>query len=149
MCVIVDTCVAHRFFTERPPPDCKPVLDWLSCRGGGLVYRAARDSELLQSAKARSFIAELGRQGRAFGYRDDELFDHLANLRSIRGGLRSDDAHTLALARASGARVLCTDDDNLIADFKDKRVLNNPRGSVYSKAEHVHLLKHNGLCIGG
>ena len=36
---------------------------------------------------------------------------------------RSNDSHILSLALASGARVLCSNDGDLRADFKDRRIL--------------------------
>ena len=57
-----------------------------------------------------------------------------------RGLLQSDDSHVIALARASGARLLYTGDTALIADFKDKRLIDKPRGRIYSGAANSDLL---------
>ena len=38
----------------------------------------------------------------------------------------------LALARATSVRLLYTDDRDLIADFKNKKFIDPPRGKVYS-----------------
>ena len=57
----------------------------------------------------------------------------------------SDDVHILALARASGARLLYTGDKNLMTDFKTKSIIDNPRGKIYSNAKQKNLLKP-GLC---
>ena len=54
--------------------------------------------------------------------------------------LRSDDPHVLALARATGARLLHTGDRDLMADFKNKKFLAQPRGKVYSTAANARLL---------
>ena len=56
-----------------------------------------------------------------------------------RGQYRSDDVHVLALARASGARLLFSQDKNLAQDFKNRACL-EPTGSVYKKRAHVRLL---------
>lgn len=53
---------------------------------------------------------------------------------------RSDDPHVLALARATGVRLLYTGDPGLIADFKDKKFIDQPRGKVYSSAANAQLL---------
>ena len=37
-------------------------------------------------------------------------------------------------------RLLYTADKDLIADFKDKRFIDNPRGRVYSSAANASLL---------
>lgn len=61
-------------------------------------------------------------------------------------GCRSNDLHVLALARVSGARTLCTADGDLRRDFKDSRLVARPKGSIYSRASHAHLLKHSTSC---
>ena len=70
-----------------------------------------------------------------------------------RGVCRSNDAHVLALANLSGARLLFSNDRKLCDDFKDSRIVNNPRGKVYttsmrSSVTRVHrsLLARTDLC---
>ena len=59
----------------------------------------------------------------------------------------SNDHHVLALAIVSGARTLATDDNTLAADFKNKRIIDQPRGSIYRNPEkHGHLLRHTSSC---
>ena len=69
---------------------------------------------------------------------------------------RSDDEHVLALAVVSGARLLYTNDTALIADFKNREIIANPRGKVYSTAvsnrvtaTHRRLLGDRTLCRAG
>jgi predicted nucleic acid-binding protein len=63
-------------------------------------------------------------------------------------GRKSDDAHVLALARASGARVLCTHDEDLQADFKNLEIVPRPKGKIYKNQDHARLLGHNQICVG-
>jgi hypothetical protein len=58
----------------------------------------------------------------------------------------SDDEHLLALARVSGARVVCTEDHGVWIDMKNKELVDTPRGRVYRTAEHVSLLHHDSGC---
>ena len=58
----------------------------------------------------------------------------------------SDDEHVIALARASGARLLCSDDQLLHADFRNRELISGPRGAVYQNANHTHLLRHRQGC---
>ena len=58
-----------------------------------------------------------------------------------------------ALAKISGARLLYSNDKDLHQDFKDKNLIDNPRGRVYSTLEsknfsvsHSRLLKKRDLC---
>ena len=72
-----------------------------------------------------------------------------------RGGYTSDDPHLLALAQVSGARLLYSNDSDLQDDFKNRRLIDNPRGRVYSTRVnrqftrvHRRLLQRNDLCAG-
>ena len=69
------------------------------------------------------------------------------------GSCLSNDTHVIALAQTSGARLLYSNDKNLQVDFKDKRLIDEPRGKVYSTNEdknftntHEKLLKNKKLC---
>ena len=69
------------------------------------------------------------------------------------GGYQSDDPHVLALAQASGARLLYSNDGPLQDDFRNRRLIDNPRGSVYSTQVnkqftrvHRRLLQRRDLC---
>ena len=66
---------------------------------------------------------------------------------TLQGQIRSDDPHVLALARATGVRLLYTGDADLIADFKDKAFLDRPRGKIYSGAANANLLTKS-VCAG-
>ena len=66
---------------------------------------------------------------------------------------RSDDPHILALAQISGARLLYSNDVDLQKDFRDKALIDHPRGKVYStregkdfKESHRKLLADRHLC---
>ena len=69
------------------------------------------------------------------------------------GLLRSDDEHVLALALASGARLLYTDDRRLQRDFENPAVVPGLTGRIYTSrpdgrftAEHQELLQAEDLC---
>ena len=59
--------------------------------------------------------------------------------------LKSDDPHILALAKAAGARLLYTNDRDLMKDFKNRLILNKPKGKVYSRKSNADLL-HKSIC---
>ncbi|WP_420445410.1 hypothetical protein [Candidatus Poriferisodalis sp.] len=44
----------------------------------------------------------------------------------------SDDHHIIALAQLSGARLLYTNDQKLTSDFGNNRLIDAPRGKIYS-----------------
>jgi rRNA-processing protein FCF1 len=55
--------------------------------------------------------------------------------------LKSNDDHIIALARASGARVLLSNDRDLWDDFRNNKLLSRPPGRIYRKRAHSHLLR--------
>lgn len=69
------------------------------------------------------------------------------------GGYKSDDPHILALAQVSDVRLLYTNDGDLQQDFRNKRLIDNPRGRVYTTRRtknftttHKGLLNRTDLC---
>jgi len=70
---------------------------------------------------------------------DQKITEELRTVIDL-GLCKSNDAHVIALARAAKARVLVSDDRDLFRDFKNPRLLNNPRGKVYQRRQHAKLL---------
>ena len=55
-----------------------------------------------------------------------------------------DDHRILALARYSGVRILFTSDRDLIQDFTKPRLINKPRGKIYSEQRPENLIACSG-----
>ena len=81
------------------------------------------------------------------------------NVDPLAAGLRasqscvSNDEHVIALAQVSGARLLFSNDVPLHRDFKNRDLVDVPRGKVYSTREdtsftqrHRRLLNDPALC---
>lgn len=145
MCIIIDANVASLIFRKFPPGDYAPVIDWLYDGDGCLVYGGKLADELFKMRDVRSQIKVLNQAGRALSF-EREAVDNEEIAVAATGLCISDDPHVIALARVSGARTLCSDEDNLHADFKNQRLLSNPRGHVYQNANHRHLLRHTKSC---
>ncbi len=146
MCVIVDADVAHLVFGSPADADYKPVFEWIANGKGAIVYGGKLAQELFCTGK-QGILVEFKRQRKAYEYTACELDPEIEDIQS-EGHHRSNDAHVLALGRCSGARTLCTKDKDLIHDFKDRRIISNPRGNVYRAAAHTHLLRHCPGCVG-
>lgn len=140
MCVIVDANLAGVVFRSPPRADFEPVVDWLQTKGR-LVYGGQLTRELERVTAARKYLLELTRAGRAVPWNDAKVEAEEKRIRC-----RSDDPHVIALARASGARTLCSRDKLLHQDFKDPKLVANPRGSVYQTTSHKRLLRHTRSC---
>ena len=75
----------------------------------------------------------------------------------IESTAKSDDPHVIALAFVSGARLLYSNDRNLMDDFRNQKFIDDPPGKVYSTdvksnpdknftAAHRKLLRNKDLC---
>ena len=153
MCAIVDNNVRDQVFGENSEsPAGKLFLKWLSDGKGKLVVGGELLRELgeygdfnrwLRTALVRNIaVAE-----------DDSLVDNETTLIRELKMCRSNDEHILALARVSGARLLFTNDADLQTDFKDRNLVNNPRGVIYTTRQqqdvtrtHRDLLRRTDLC---
>ena len=83
---------------------------------------------------------------------DDEVDLETSNLQD-NANCRSDDAHVLALAKVSGARLLFTNDQALQNDFGNRGIVSGTRGKVYTTLKHQEirrshrdLLRRTDLC---
>ena len=139
MCIIVDTNKLGTFLADPANEDSRPIRRWLDRGAGSIVYSTGGRfaQEIRGRVKAR--LADYVRAGRA-KLIPGSLFASDERDLKARPDLRSDDPHVLALARASGVRLLYTADRNLISDFKDRSFIDRPRGKVYSGAHNAGLL---------
>lgn len=145
MCLIVDANLAGIVFGSPPHPDFIPVLDWLQKGDGCLIVGGHLGTELERLEKARRFLVSLLRAGRAKRIPARQVADEEAVVLQA-GHCRSNDRHVVALARVSGARTLCTHDKDLQKDFKNRQLIAEPRGSVYTRKGHARLLRHTPAC---
>lgn len=149
MCLIVDANLGARVFAEPADADFSPVLDWLE-GNGCLVMGGQLARELARIERARRYVLGLQRAGRARLIPDEQVEADRVTVAAT-GLCRSNDDHVVALARVSGARVVCTQDRDLQRDFRNHRLIAHPRGSVYQRREHAKLLRHSfscGLLVG-
>ncbi len=148
MCLILDTNRFGDALSDAPGPEYVPLLRWLTDADGdgtfalgGTKYRR----EIGKHHRALRFFREQVRAGRAITFEDKSVDDEEERLASTKA-CTSDDEHVVALARISGARVVCTEDQALWADIKNKALIDAPRGRVYRTADHVALLHHDSCC---
>ena len=139
MCIIVDTNRLGAFLADPPDDDSRPIHKWVERGAGSIVYSTGgRFAQEIQG-RAKTKLANYVRAGRAKLIPGSLFTDDARNLKA-RADLRSDDPHVLALARAAGVRLLYTGDGDLISDFTNKRLIDRPRGKVYSGARNAGLL---------
>lgn len=141
MCMIVDANRLADFLADPVREDAAPVRKWLDRGADVLVYSTGGQygAELDKSPNLKRKLLDYARRGRAKLIQPERLAEDERGL-SRRSDLHSNDPHVLALARESRARLLFTSDAGLMADFKTKELIDNPRGKVYSGAANQRLL---------
>ena len=151
MCAIVDANVSHQVFSENRPPAGEEFFKWLNRGKGRLVVGGKLRLELYQT-RFHLWEREAFRRGFIQEFNDEEVVEKALELRDSRA-CKSNDAHVIALAQISGARLLYSNDVLLQRDLKNNDLLDNPDGKVYStritrkftKARRK-LLNTPGLC---
>ena len=148
MCVIVDNNMRDRFFSVPIDPDLRPLWKWIDDRKGVLIIGGHLRNELYGSANASRALGEWIRTRRARDFEDVSpgAVDSETRLIADSAVCKSNDPHVIALARISGARLLCSGDKDLHTDFNNPQLIDNPRGRIYQNRKHRHLLIHGDEC---
>ena len=147
MCIIVDNNKLNVFLADPADEDSMPVRKWLDRGAGSIVYSTGgKFAEIPGRAKAK--LARYVQAGKARRIPGNLFADDERDLKA-RADVRSDDPHVLALARATGVRLLYTADGKLKSDFKNKNIIDRPRGKVYSGARNAALLTRSVCASSG
>ena len=143
MCIIVDNNARSEVFGElnAQTPAGKYLRDWLDKDHIKLVIGGKLRQELGEYGQFQKWLKTTIRTGRTRQVDDERVDSETEDLRS-RDICRSDDEHILALARVSGARLLITNDEDLEQDFKDRRIIDNPRGKIYPNEGYQRFLSN-------
>ena len=138
MCLIIDANFVHHV---HPTPDANgtPIRQALLTGRARLVYGGKLSQEYRDGpGEFRRWLVRLDQAGRARKVPDVDVNQVTEELVRARACV-SDDPHIIGLARVSGARLLCSSDVALHTDFTNSLLL-SPKGSVYQRAEHRHLV---------
>lgn len=141
MCLILDANCLTKVF---PSADIEflPIIKALTSGDARLVYGGTKLLvEYKRVYEAWKMIVALDKAGRTKKVNGAEV-DAMEKKLMAAGQLKSDDPHVIALAMISGARLLCSNDKELHADFTNPLVL-QPRGYVYQKASHKGLVRQH------
>ena len=156
MCAILDRSKFGEFL--KPAEDGRLFRKWVEEGGGRIIY--------LVNDRPKRLPAEIAEDMRRLSKEYDESpnVERLLNQYRLSGKVRrvklsavakrhpataaatSNDRHILAMALASGARLLYTKDRRLARDFRDAAIINNPRGVVYSRVSDSGNLRAD-VCI--
>ena len=140
MCLILDT---NKFsdFLKCDNNDMRPVHDWLSTKNGKLVYTNYETFaiELNNAPKMKEWFTKRRRSNKIKLINAQEVMQQEKLLKNVH--VKSNDQHIIALARASGAKVLISDDQSLCDDFTNRKLIAG--GKIYKNQTHKHLLKND------
>ena len=151
MCAIIDANVAHEVFGLNRPEAGVEFFNWITQRGRLVV--GGQLLEELNKTRTREWAKQGINAGLIRSMGESDVNIRTEELRRERK-YRSDDPHVLALAQISGARLLYSNDAKLQQDFKNKSLIDSPRGKVYStrlqnkdfRSSHKQLLEKRDLC---
>ena len=156
MCAIIDANVVGDVFQPSSCEAARKFFEWVNTGRGRLVAGGKVLTELDENSTFKIWRQQATLAGRIKIEKDDAIRERVNKLQSEGVLYRSDDLHVLALAQVSGARLLYSNDRDLQHDFKNKDLINNPRGRVYSTRErrdfadsHKSLLRRTDLCCIG
>lgn len=139
MClVIVDTHFIRDVLGSNCCQDLLPIQKAMMERKIRLVYGGTKLK--IEYKSILSKIASLDRAGIA-KLIPDQRVDNEAKTLAHNYHLSSNDPHIIALARVSGARLLCSNDQGLHCDFKNLVLVPRPKGNVYQGISHEALIK--------
>ena len=130
MCAILDNDVCAEVFGHKLTPAGKGFLDWLNSRGH-LVSGGQNKKELDANNTFQTWWQQATLAGRTTLVNDNQVTKLQRQLEAEKA-CRSNDAHIIALARLSGARLLYSNDRDLKKDFGDRDLIAEPRGKVFS-----------------
>ena len=154
MCAIIDANVIDEAFGRRPPPAAIRFIDWIDSRKGRFTVGGSKYREELATSPQnfKEWAIEALKSGKIITVDDAKIDNKIAQLVKD-GRCKSNDQHIIALAQLGGARLLYSNDRGLHQDFRDKRLVDNPRGKVYTTKEnpdftsiHRSLLRRRDLC---
>ena len=156
MCAIVDASVANEVFGADRTEAGNEFRKWLDARGH-LVTGGDNLRELNRASTDFKIWALAARDAGRMSIVDSRRVDRQRDELTQAGTCRSNDEHVIALAQIGGARLLFTNDHDLQLDFRDNKLMSNPRGRTYStsvnsqytRAHRDLLYRRRPLCASG
>lgn len=143
MPVIVDANVATQVFYARNSTPYWIIWDEIyNNKRNVFHYGGKLTEEYRKTYEVFKIIKILDSAGLAINIPDSKVKPETTRLVS-EGNCVSNDQHVLALARVGGARILCSNDRKLIQDFKNKNLINKPRGKVFSAHPRNRAFKND------
>ena len=131
MCAILDnSCRDEVFGSGDRHEAAKKFLDWLGPKTNLVVGGKLRE-ELNESGAFSRWCQQAINAGWVITI-DDKIVNERTEDLLNDNSCKSNDAHVIALAQVSNARLLYSNDGDLNSDFQNSNLIKNPRGKIYS-----------------
>lgn len=133
MCAILDVNRAHQLLPSSPSGPVDPLTVWVQGGHGKLIVGGELFDELGKNRRVAEWIAEQHRIGGVVSLTPKDRQDVAIRTKQLRnrGICRSNDEHIIALAQIKRVGLMLTADKDLQKDFKNRELIDNPRGRVY------------------
>ncbi len=131
MCAIIDSNVVAEAFGNNQTPAGEAFRKSVDQGKIRLVVGGELVDELDKNKSFRKWRATAMQYGRVFTAGREQVAPATTRLREAQSCV-SNDEHVIALAQVTGARLLFSNDEKLHSDFKNRQLIDGPRGRVYS-----------------
>ena len=155
MCVIVDANVAGEVFGANRSSAGREFRRWITTGTGYLSTGGKQLAELRKLGTFRDWEKNAINYQR-IRYEDASKVECCTAKTVAANECQSDDEHVVALANVGSARLLYTNDRALQRDFRNPRLVNDPRGAVFTTVRnpeltdvHRRLMNRTDLCAKG
>lgn len=128
---MVDKNVVDELFGSNGREAGPEFLKWIERGDGRLTSGGGNWDELRDHRKFRAWADIARNSGWLRLVPHKVVHDETERLKRNRA-CKSNDEHVIALARIGGARLLYTNDQALQDDFDNEKLVNDPRGKVYT-----------------
>ena len=120
--------------------DMKPIHKWIDSGVGRLIHSNHEriKNEFYHNGRMREYLTKRIQYGKVKFIEKDKVERAMGEIRKEHKKIKSDDLHILGLARASGTKLLCSNDHNLCYDFK--KII---KGKIYNRRVDKRLLTRN------
>lgn len=150
MCIVIDMNVFPNVFYAKNPEHAEyvPVHRLITEGKGFMVMGGTHYMEELKAAgKYLALVAELSKKGRVKQLIASEVDKHEQKVKRILQGSHCDDCHLIAIVRASGCRLICSNDKRADKYLKSKKcyLAKQKIPNIYRKRIHRHLLTDENI----
>ncbi len=150
MCIVIDINVFGSVFgsTNSNHDDYAPVQAWVTEREGFVVMGGSQYlSELKKSKQYYGVLIELSKKGRVIIVSTEVVDQQQVQVEKLLATSDCDDCHLIAIIRASGCRLICSNDRRADKHLKNPDCYPGRQKppSIYRSKHHKHLLRQENI----